>query len=253
MDPLRKQTLSLLMVIIFIFFSLFYIGLQIPWSTMIAPGALCMSHESIYKPGGCKVCHTKGKIVDNEKCLPCHGQIMEKIRKNAGLHARVTTECSYCHKEHQGRYHDLIQLDVQSFDHNITGWPLEGKHAILKCITCHPAGSYLLFKTECIDCHEDIHLGQLGVLCDQCHNKESFRIKDYKHPESEKSPKARHLTIVCTECHRMEYSDYPSGKGLAIRYKGVDFACIRCHEDVHDEENGTDCLECHNQNSFEME
>lgn len=72
MYPLRKKTLILFAAIIFIFFSLFYIGLQITRSRMISPGALFMAYESIYKPGGCKVCHSKGKIVDNDKCNECH-------------------------------------------------------------------------------------------------------------------------------------------------------------------------------------
>ena len=144
---------------------------------MIAPGALCMSHESIYRPGGCKVCHSKTKKIDNDKCLSCHNQIMEKIRKNAGLHARVTQRCSSCHREHNGRYNDLIQLDVKTFDHNMTGYPLEGKHAILKCIKCHSTGSYLLYKTECIDCHEDIHEGKNGIDCLECHNQNTFEME----------------------------------------------------------------------------
>lgn len=252
-DPLRKKTLILLAVIVLVFFSLFYIGLQIPWSQMISPGPLCMSHQSIYRPGGCKSCHTEGKIVDNSKCMTCHTLIMDKIRQNAGLHARVPQECAFCHREHQGRFHNLIELDVETFDHKMTGWPLEGRHAILKCGACHTKGSYLLYKTECVDCHQDIHLGQLGTRCDQCHHKDGFEIEGYQHEESEKSPKAQHLNMACSECHRMEYAGYPAGEGLAIRYKGIDFSCTRCHEDVHDGENGTECLECHNQNNFEME
>jgi len=252
MDPLRKKTLLLFLVIIVIFFSLFYIGFQIPWSFMLEPGPLCMSHESLYKPGGCKLCHIEGKMVDQEKCLSCHIQIMENIRRNAGLHARVTSECPYCHSEHHGRTNNLINLDVETFDHSLTGWPLEGKHAILTCKACHEMGSYLLYKTGCIDCHEDFHLGQLGFKCDECHHKKDFHISDYQHAESEKSPKAKHLSLPCTECHRMEYGHYPSKTGVTTKYKGADFSCTRCHEDAHEGENGTDCLECHNQNTFEM-
>jgi len=253
MDAYRKKTLILFVLVIILFLSLLYTGLQIPWSRMVEPGPLCMSHESLYRPGGCKLCHSEGHIVDNQKCLPCHSVIMERIRRNAGLHARVTTECAYCHSEHHGRNHDLIKLDVETFDHHLTGWPLEGSHALLRCTACHGIGSYLLYKTRCIDCHRDFHLGQLGPACDACHGKNSFRIADYRHKESERSPQERHLNLQCNECHRMEYGNYPSGTGLTTRYKGTDFTCTRCHEDVHDGENGPDCLECHNQKTFTME
>jgi hypothetical protein len=244
-----KRIILLIILIGFVVF----LGFSVKWSKLFSHGELSRAHEELEESGECKACHTKGQKLDNDKCLLCHEEIKIKMENNSGLHARATEECAACHSEHHGKSYNLIHLDIETFDHDLTGWPLQGKHALLRCDVCHSKLSYLLDETGCVDCHHDVHLGQLGGDCDKCHNEESFRMVAYKHNETDKSPKGEHENLPCKDCHIMEYADYPSEKGIAVRYKGVDYGCNKCHEDPHDGEYGKDCSECHNQITFEME
>ncbi len=244
-----KKIILILVLVIFIF----YLGFSVKWSKLFSHGVLSEVHEELEKSGECKACHTKGQKLDNDKCLFCHEEIRKKIEANSGYHAIVSKECANCHSEHHGRSYNLIHLDIETFDHNMTGWPLNGKHALFRCDVCHAKDTYLLDKNRCIDCHHDVHLGQFDMECDKCHNEDSFKIRAYQHQNTDKSPKGKHLNIACNECHKKEYTDYPLEKGMAVRYTEMGFACNECHEDVHDGEYGTDCSECHNQITFEME
>lgn len=250
MDKKRVFVLILGIIIIFL---LLYGVFQIRWSNLFSPGELSVAHAEFDKSGDCGACHTRGMRLDNGKCLDCHEEIKGETVKEYGLHGRASTECSLCHSEHHGREYNLSYLDIETFDHSTTGWSLDGVHDLLKCEACHSKDSYLLEMHECVFCHEDIHLGQLGPECHRCHDAESFEIESYQHQRSDNAPKGRHLQLPCDECHRMEPGSYPSGEGRAVRYIGLDFTCNKCHEDVHDGEYGQDCAECHGQDTFDTE
>ena len=111
----------------------------------------------------------------------------------------------------------------------------------------------MLDKSQCVDCHRDIHLGQLESNCEHCHDANSFKMESYMHKKSDLSPKGKHLKLPCDACHRQTKIENGGGFGMAVKYKNVDFKCINCHEDAHDGEYGSECQECHNQKSFEME
>jgi hypothetical protein len=173
MDLLTRRVLVLGFMVVSITL-LLYAGFNIRWSKMFSPGPLATAHKELDKKGQCSACHTKGKRLDNSRCLDCHKEIRARIEQKSGLHARVSTECSLCHSEHHGRSYNLRQLDVKTFDHAMTGWPIEGKHVLLKCEACHKKGPYLLEKRECVHCHQDIHKGENGQECSECHTAEKF-------------------------------------------------------------------------------
>ena len=252
---MEKKKIFILILLGFIIFFMLYAVFQIRWANLFSPGELSIAHAEFDQSGDCGACHTKWMKLDNSKCLECHKEIKSEIKKDFGLHGRASKgeECSRCHSEHHGREYDLSYLDVDTFDHTTTGWSLEGVHSLLKCEACHSRDSYLLGMNECVLCHKDVHLGQLGVECHKCHNPKSFEIIDYQHQITEKSPKGKHLQLECDECHTEEHDIYPSAEGSVIKYVGIDFTCSKCHEDVHDGEYGANCSECHNQNNFEVE
>ena len=67
-----------------------------------------------------------------EKCLTCHGACSARIAAGrACTRAPSTGVCETCHVEHQGRDVDLVWWGKvgAAFDHRLTGYPLEGKHA----------------------------------------------------------------------------------------------------------------------------
>lgn len=245
----RVVLLLLILIIVFVIF----LCVSVKWSKLFSPGELSSAHAQLDDSGQCNACHTRGKQLDWEKCLGCHKEIKTKADKKQGIHGTASRDCILCHSEHHGRELKTYYLDKETFDHSRTGWKLEGLHALLKCEACHLNGSYSLDKTECVHCHHDIHLGQLGTQCAKCHNAETFNIISYKHQDTDKAPKGEHLQIICDECHKMQYDQYPSGEGRSIKYKGINFMCHRCHDDVHDGEHGKNCSKCHSQFSFEVE
>lgn len=241
-----KRIIVLLIVLIL----LIYLSITIKWSKLFSHGELSEAHWGLEESGECSACHTKGKRLDYNKCLGCHEEIGKKIASNSSYHARVGRECARCHSEHHGRSYRPVHLDIQTFDHSLTGWPLNEKHALFRCNACHSEDSYLLDKTRCIDCHRDPHQGVFGGNCKQCHNEQKFKIIKYKHKKTETAPDGKHPQLPCDDCHIIDYKDYPIEDKMIITFIGTDFSCARCHKDIHKGEYGRDCTECHNQLSF---
>lgn len=174
---MKKVLFSLLSIIIL--GSLFYKGLQTKWANLVSPGELSLSHAKIDKSGNCNACHARGKQIDTEKCLACHKEIKEKRETHSGFHGKTTKECINCHTEHYGRSTDITYFDEKHFDHSVTGWKLEGIHKKLQCQTCHGKKNYLMVSGECVHCHQsdDIHHGENGRDCVECHNQDSFKVE----------------------------------------------------------------------------
>ncbi|MEM9493880.1 MAG: cytochrome c3 family protein, partial [Myxococcota bacterium] len=114
-----------------------------------SPGDLSRSHASLDNQDSCNDCHTGGRGLSNDKCLDCHEHkdLRARIRAGKGLHASAKVrgrKCESCHLEHKGRNFDimgwrnLVKGDYRkNFDHDLTGWPLNGKHKSIDCAECH--------------------------------------------------------------------------------------------------------------------
>jgi hypothetical protein len=152
-----------------------YAGFHINWSKTFSPGPLSPAHKELDVKGKCNACHTKGKRLDTDKCLDCHQEIKSMIQKKRGLHARVTTKCEHCHSEHHIRLFNSIHFNENDFDHAMAGSQIGGKHRLLRCEVCHAKGSYLLNKHKCFQCHVDIHKGENGQDCAECHTQDTFK------------------------------------------------------------------------------
>lgn len=165
-------------IIFFIIISfIFYMAYIIGWSRAFSPGPLSKMHVEFDRKSKCSACHTKGKRLDNNKCLACHEEINVRIKDGLGLHARISQNCSDCHSEHHGKDYYPVHFDSETFDHDTVGWKLEGIHALLRCKFCHLKGTYLLNKTKCVHCHEDVHEGENGEDCSECHNQNTFIVE----------------------------------------------------------------------------
>ena len=156
---------------------LFYKGSQMRWAKLFSPGELSLAHAELELSGECDACHTKGKKLDTQKCFECHDDINNLRKSGSGLHGQELEPCLDCHSEHHGRNSDIAYFDMTNFDHRKVGWPLEGMHKKLRCDVCHESDSYLLTKTACIDCHADIHEGENGKDCAECHHQDSFKVE----------------------------------------------------------------------------
>lgn len=225
---------------------------------LVSPGKLSKVHAAYAGVDNCTRCHTEGKKTDTAKCLDCHKDLSARITAGTGFHKDKSEECISCHPEHHGEDFKLIEFDSKSFDHNTTGYPLTGLHQPVKdCRRCHqppnaPARklsfSYLLNDTRCIGCHKDVHSGQLGESCQQCHNVETkFQQAKtaFDHNKAAFTLKGRHQTVNCLKCHKAK----PGTK--VIQWKGLAFnRCSYCHTDPHKPSFNQACSRCHNETSW---
>ncbi|MCA9259984.1 MAG: hypothetical protein KDA61_12320, partial [Planctomycetales bacterium] len=117
-------------------------------------------------------------------------------------HDTFPRDCSLCH---EGGAWDRIRKDFQ-FDHaRETGVRLVGAHDGAQCLRCHndrgPAG--LFAKRGCAGCHEDVHRGQLGKACAQCHNEITWVPEGQVvlHNKTRFPLVGAHTAVACFRCH----------------------------------------------------
>jgi hypothetical protein len=116
--------------------------IRIPAGAQISPGPLSRAHQSLNGTSNCTGCHKLGGGQATFKCLDCHGEIASRIAARTGLHASYnlragsSQECVKCHSEHNGEDFFLIKWDIRTFNHQQTGYSLEGKHSGLACNRC---------------------------------------------------------------------------------------------------------------------
>ncbi len=167
----------------------------------------------------------------------------------------LSTECVDCHKfkdEHKGLYgkkchdcHTPKSWQEIEFDHNEdTDWPLRGKHEDVACQDCHSGNLYEDdAPEECYGCHrqDDVHNGQEGKECDECHSEEGWiKQVEFDHDITKFPLLGAHATVGCEECH------------ATTNFKDVKKECVSCHEadDVHEKRLGPKCETCHNSTDF---
>jgi len=168
--------------------------------------------------------------------------------RSAAAHAVLDTRCETCHS--------TASWTSVTFDHARTGFPLEGRHLLATCRSCH--GSTQDFKTpvptSCAACHRDEHAGELGTRCASCHDARDWtsRFGPDAHARTNFPLTGRHAAIPCEECH------------LDRRDRGFTRAtvdCFTCHQadyartlgtpiDHARAGFGTDCKSCHFPTSF---
>lgn len=185
-------------------------------------------HASI----ACKTCHIDGTFRQKlaTQCLACH----KKDDRHAGQEG---PDCQRCHSE--------TSWKTTSFDHARSSFPLSGRHLAVKCDACHLSLRYKDAPKECAGCHvrDDVHKGQLGAACADCHNARDWRVWDFDHDKrTHFALDGAHRNLACVSCHTRGGKKIPS----------VGSRCIDCHErdDVHRESFGSQCERCHVTTTF---
>lgn len=175
----------------------------------------------------CVDCH-EGKIFEDETpnhCFGCH----EAHDAHNTLYGK---KCGDCHTEKEWR--------KIKFDHDAdTTFKLKGEHKELQCDACHK-GHLFKEKTpaKCSTCHrfDDVHDGQEGDKCSQCHDEKSWIKKvTFDHDITKFPLLGSHPLLTCEDCHA-------SGK-----YKDEEILCDACHkkDDVHKRKLTKECELCH--------
>jgi hypothetical protein len=143
------------------------------------------------------------------------------------------------------------------FNHDLTDYPLEGKHLGVDCKNCHE-GQFLdpIDFLACNNCHDDYHNGEfernfVSPDCVECHSlEEGFEYSLYtleQHQETAFPLAGAHLATPCFVCHVSEDR---------WTFRDIGINCIDCHEDIHEglmsEKYYPDkqCEACHNSDSW---
>lgn len=237
-----------------------------PLHAQISPGPLAKAHEPLSGTTQCASCHQFGASTPTFKCLDCHAEIARRLSTHTGYHAQLPMknpngkDCVRCHLDHNGADFPLVHWEpsLKQFDHRLTGYPLEGKHAGLACEQCHiPANmmpgeralikkrdlakSFLGLSPDCAPCHADPHKGQLGPDCQRCHDVNDWKAaRQFDHSKTRYPLTGLHTQVACEKCHK------PDAPGAPARFKDMKFgACIDCHVDPHRGAFKQRCEDCH--------
>lgn len=229
----------------------------------ISPGELTNAHASLEGISNCTKCHIMGEKITNEKCLACHKEIKQRMDQKKGYHASlkvIDQSCVSCHSEHHGRSFEIIHFDKKTFDHTLTGFKLEGDHLKKQCADCHQPDyiadptikknktTYLGLNIGCLSCHKDYHQKTLSDACLTCHTMEAFKPAAlFNHSKAKFQLKGKHGQVQCIKCHQTNAQNGQlTGQFTGLRFK----SCVDCHKDVHNNQFGQNCMQCHTEESF---
>ncbi|GAB4421092.1 MAG: hypothetical protein OHK0039_35460 [Bacteroidia bacterium] len=156
----------------------------------------------------------------------------------------LSTACLVCHPEGS---------EDGAFDHNSTGFALQGQHNGLDCLACHASG-FTGTPTDCFACHATDYQAttnpnhsqaQFPTDCTACHSEDGWTPANFDHDGMYfpiYSGKHRELWDDCTACHTTP-GDF------------ADFTCLTCHIDPNTSNKhigvssyvyeSSACLACH--------
>ena len=142
----------------------------------------------------------------------------------------------------------VAALDLgQEFDHDETRFPLDFKHALAACESCHQQGIFVGAPRRCADCHSNTgrikasaapntHIRVIGD-CDYCHTADSWA----------NLPRIDHSVVVgnCANCHNGVVS---TGKNAG--HVASSNICDDCHTTYswkfYHVNISSNCVFCHN-------
>jgi len=185
----------------------------------------------------CADCHKnnvfKGTPSD---CASCH-------LKDDAHDGQFGTECGSCHSPKAWK--------PATFDHNLSAFKLDGKHAGVACADCHKNNVYKGTPTQCSACHSEpaLHAGMFsGQECSVCHTTNGWSPAQYTGPHSFPMNHGERSNR-CADCHQPTLNQWTcytchnqSEVAAKHREEGIaDFTdCLRCHADGSKHEGGGD-------------
>ncbi len=175
----------------------------------------------------CGDCHVENRYRNTpDDCVACH-------QKNDTHAGRLGQDCSRCHSPRGWEY--------LHFDHSQVGFALVGQHARVPCENCHTEEQYHELTTHCQQCHLDNipHAQDTASECEFCHTPWNWKILSFEHDALRLPLEGKHAQVDCYDCHTRD------------SFRGLNDACIQCHEDPHEGDFGVQCDVCHTPISWE--
>ncbi len=222
------------------------------------------------------------------ECAKCHAApgvakgVDDKGRPIAQWKPLKHADCVACHKDpHAGRFtggcvkcHTTAgwkSINKTGFNHDLTRYPLRGRHAGVACNSCHDPkkGGEKPKFARCMDCHADPHAGKATLAsqvvdCASCHTLDGFERPAYtvaQHAQSRFPLLGGHATANCVTCH----AKLPASAAATAAWGSARVVirpafnrCNSCHADPHRgrfEATGarphkSGCVECHGMDTF---
>ncbi|MEW6051773.1 MAG: cytochrome c3 family protein [Candidatus Zixiibacteriota bacterium] len=174
------------------------------------------AHQTV----SCIDCHTTGYTGTPSDCYTCHQTAFNGTTNPNHVTSGFSHDCVSCHS--------TTAWTPATFDHNLTGFPLTGQHALTACLACHTSG-YTGTPSTCYACHQADYTGTTNpnhlaanfpTDCQSCHTTNGWSPANWDHD-------AQYFPIysgahngkwtLCSECH-------VNPANFAV------FECINCHE-----------------------
>jgi hypothetical protein len=221
----------------------------------------------------CASCHKQPALrvhLKADTCAACHAD------PHRGTFRQ---DCKSCHSENG--------FEKAPFNHTTTAFALTGKHAAAPCAACHTqaaaparpargappargatsarggtaaarrppvrapaaklAADFKGLKTACASCHRDVHGGELGAACENCHSSSDFAVRAYTHKRNPELFGGLHAPLACERCH-VKAPARPvrtAATLLDLKFTTTSTSCASCHTDVHLGQLRGGCEACH--------
>lgn len=233
----------------------------------------CHSFESFENPKPFDHNKTHFPLLGKHKtlsCKQCHKEEVVNGKTRQGFKNLKYANCNACHQDvHENKFGQNCKKCHQetsfkqirtgnTFNHDLTNFPLLGLHRQLECVQCHKSGNMTkpLKHGRCSDCHKDIvHKGEFAVNgkspdCSQCHDNNGFEVSTYtleRHNASQFKLAGAHEATPCIACHQ---------KDGEWHFRNIGKKCVDCHKSEHQgfisEEfySKGNCSNCHTESNW---
>ncbi len=198
---------------------------------------------------------TEFHITGAHMAVPCQSCHLKEGKKKKDWHFKnIGTRCIDCHQNIHGTEisqkfmpemncascHSPENWNKISFNHDLTGFKLSGKHSGTSCEECHAEKNntnkivykFASLKPECSVCHRDIHFGQFKndassskSVCENCHGFDNWKPVKFDHEMTSFPLKGAHEKVSCSGCHKVKKAN----GNVFINYKLENFKCASCH------------------------
>ena len=167
----------------------------------------------------CTQCHAGGVFKGTPTaCSGCHLKDYDRTVNPNHRQANFPQQCEACHT--------TAAWQGAKFDHNLSKFPLTGKHTSVACASCHVNNVFTGLGTECVTCHlkdwqatkNPAHqTAGFSQNCQSCHTTTQWLGAKFDHNATKFPLTGKHTAVTCASCH------------VNNQFAGLATACSSCH------------------------